>query len=312
MKHSLRKTTYEDALEHAKTLLDALGECEDYIAVCERARSLGTEITISVRHTYTEEYVSLYRADGETSGMLPAGYAMELWFDLTSGGRVLITGGEDVRQCSYSVPIIEYTSYLLFSGFHFRSLDYVLEHNPITAMLEELLDGIEEEGSAPSPFVVDSGMNVMTVAECGLLSRKDISEGAYTEIALGAYTGAIGGEDSLYFAEAAFLPYRMILHAVMGQYTPFSGDSLTLDSDEIEELLNVLEEIEEEAGHMVSFADLYSNLLSDCPLAAPPHVEQMLDELTACRRGDFLADIEKIGDFLRNALNEETSVTVIW
>ncbi len=311
MKQSLRKTTYEDAVAHGEALFAALEETEAYSAVKARAATLGVTIMTSVRHTYTEEYADTFKPTCDHVGQVPLGYAMELWFDLVRDGRVLMTSDGET-QCSYGAPAIECTSVFFINRLNFRELDDVLSRSPVCAMLEEFLDGIEEGGAHPSPFVSNDAVLVLTDSDrMGAKTRAEVHEGAYTELARGAYTGEIGGETSVYFAEGAFLPYRLFLHAVTDTTERFTGESLTLDEEHCEAMLSLLEEAEVAVRRQPSFTDLYMEVC-ESPLAPPPHTEVLLDSLTVCRREAFAEDCETFAALLRDCINEEMPVTVIW
>ncbi len=309
MKHPLRKTTYADAAAHAEDVLACLVETEEYDAVTARAETLGVTITTSLRHTYTEEFVASYKADPTAEGNLPAGYAMELWFDVVKDGRVLLTGEDQLVQCSYGAPVIDYTGVLFFCGFRFHALDYVLERNPICAMLEEFLDQIEETGYKPSPFTIRATGEIPDAV--GVLTRSEVASGTYVEFSVGDYDGTVGAETSLYLPAEESMPYRLFLHGVTGEKCGFEGESLTLDEEVCDELVDLLEDMPSTLRAAASFTDIFM-AVCESPLAPPPHTEQVLDALTVCRPEAFLADCEKIAAFLRDALENEQVVTVIW
>ncbi len=300
MKQAVKKTTYEDTMRHAEELFAALAETEEYSAAVSRAATLGLEVVTSVRHTYTADYADVYHPVRETEGTVPVGYAMELRFDLVRDGYVL-AAADGSMQFSYTVTAIECMSVLFFHNLYFRDLDYILERNPISAMLEEYMDIIEEAGAVASPFAVGGILSAIPEERMAVVTRNEVTEGSYVEIACGAYTGTVGSDRSLYVVSDAFLPYRLFLHAVMHKTERFTDETLPLDREECEAFAEALEEAGHEVRHAATFADLYSELF-ESPLSPTPEIERLLDSLTVCRPRDFAADCETIAELLREQL----------
>ncbi len=311
MKRPYGKTTYADVLSHAEDLLAELNRQEDYANMLARAASLGVVVTTSVRHTYVDEFASVYHPRTDKEGQLPRGYAMELWFDLVVDGHVVLTREEVPVQCSLGATAVEYNSIFMLSSVLFRPFEDMMARNPIVAMLEEFLDKIEESGYELTPFSIGEDGYHLPRGDAGVLTRDEVREGAYIELAVGEYDGTFGAETSLYMASEAFLPYRLLLHAVTGVNTAFEGESLALGGETLDGVIAVLDEIPEVTRHAVTFSDIFTEVC-ESPLAPPPAAEVMLDALTVCRVEEFCEDAGRIADFLRAQAEENQMVTVIW
>ncbi len=311
MKRSFRSTTYEDVIAYAQDLIEELREKEEYLSAVSRAEALGYAITATVRHTYTEDFAASYTPNPDATGPIPVGYAMELWFDITAAGHVLVTNGETPVQCSVSALAAETSGVFLIRHLKLLTLDEVLDHTPVAAMLEEYLDALEEEGYALSPFVTDALAPVSPRGGDGVINLARVEDGSYVELSRMPYDGSFGREDSLYLSRDAFLPYRLFLLGITGRSTDFEGAYLLPDIDTTEAFLEILDEIPHAIRNALNFDDLYSALL-DSPLAPTPRAEQLLDALTICRRNAFLDDCERIADFIREQLADENTITILW
>ncbi len=311
MKKTLKHTTYEDAVQHGDNLLEELGQNEEYAAAVARAEEMGITISASIRHTYTDEFEAGYTPAEEPTGQLPSGYAMELWFDLTHDGHVLVAKGENPVQCSVGATAIEFSVVFLTARLNFFDLDYILEHNPIAAMLEEFLDLIEENGAAPSPFVADGLCSPTPGGSAAILSRQQVLQGAFVEFSSNPYDGTFGAEDSLFIDAEVALPYRLFLHAAMNSLEAFQGDHLALNADQTEAFAAMLEEVPDTLESSVNFATLY-NALCGFPLEAPPRAERLLDALTILRETRFTDDCTRLAAFIRDAQANDKQLTVIW
>ncbi len=307
MKQALKKTTYADIAAHAERLFAELAEDEAYIALIERAAAMDITVTTSVRHTYTDDYALNYRPNPTAEGKIPVGYAMELWFDLTRGGRVLVTGDGEI-QCSVGAEAVDCSGFLLSHKLRFHDLEQVLSGTPVCALLEEFLDAIEEKGGVPTPFVTDSCMPIAPAGAANALTRADVREGAYVEMMCGTYTGSYGAEDSVYFAADAFLPHRLFLHGALGEVKNFEGETCVMEGEALARLTEIYEEIPSVIRRAATFTDLYMELC-ESPLAPPPRAEQLADALTVCRADAFLADCERVLELLYNC---DDVMTVIW
>ncbi len=308
MKRPLKNTTYEDAVAYAATLFEEFKNTNDFIEISRRAEALGVNITASPRHTYTDEFATRYVPTGNPTGQLPVGYAMELWFDITRDGRVLVTEGETPLQCSVGAIAIESCLTLISNRLNFYSLDCILENNALCAMLEEFLDAIEE-GAAPSPFVTDAMCPVKPNGDADIVTREDVLGGAYVEFSCTPYDGTFGAESSLYVPADASLAYRLFLHAATKRSRDFEGDHLTLDSLETHAFIELLDAVEEELPRAVCFSDLLASL-SDTPLAPTPRAEQLLDAVTTRRKNAFIYDCNRLADLARDCI--DSGLTVIW
>ncbi len=312
MLKSYRKTTYEDACNRGREILERLRAEEDFIHVRDRAAALGVDIVCDMRHTVTEDYEGGYIFTQEHEGQLPHGYALELWFDLVRDGYVLCSAGEDKIQLSYSVPVVTYVNLLLTQRFSFADYETVMQENPVCAVLEDYLDRIEDEGACPSPFVRDSLSPTAPRGEEGLIvGRENVGDGSYVEISSHPYDGTVGAEDSLYFSSDAFLPYHLFL---LGVTAPAAGSAftapLTLSTEEMNAYAEVLEELPRHMRACRCFTELLS-AVGVAAYAPPPRAEALLDEVTYLREKEFLADAARLAAHLRDCAEADTPVTLI-
>lgn len=294
-----RKATYGDAAQHGEALTRALYEKEEMQALCARAASLGVEVEISLRHTWCDDVLSVPSIP-EREGRLSHGYVMELWFDLVAEGRVLMSQGEFPVQLSLSVLCAKETGIFPFTRLSLLPLDEVLDEGSVLPVLEEYLDRVEEEGYTLSPLLSNRLYpDVLPEGEVGLLPLDGVESGAHVELSSKPYTGAVGGEDSLYLAKSAFLPYELLLTAVCTR--PWEGDNpryLTLSEEETEALALLLEELPSMMRRRRDFADLLSEA-GVSHLSAPPAAEYLCHCLTYGRKKQFLRDAEALLTLLR-------------
>lgn len=307
--------TYEEVLAHAKSLLASLAEDEEYRAVEARARAMGLSLTATYRHTYTPDFAARFVPDADADGKLPAGYAMELWIDLNRGDHILAYLDDDGNeiQCSYSLTAAISVSYLLFSRVELLSYDDILADNPLFAVLTDDLDAIEDLGDLDSPFLRDHLTPTSPRGEvCLLTDKSQVGEGSYVEILAGEYDGNFGHEDSLYFAEDAFLPYRMLLLALFGAERLTEGEYLTLTGKETDEFIEALDELPRALSGVVTYSDALSEAYSLEAFTPPPRLETCLNRLTLLRSDDFLSDVSTLFERLTARPSPDTPITFIW
>ena len=307
--------TYEEILTHARSLLERLTEEEEYRAVEARARAMGLSLTATYRHTHTPDFAARFIPDADAEGKLPAGYAMELWIDLNRGDHIVAYLDDDGNeiQCSYALTAAISVSYLLFSRVELLSYEDILAENPLFDVLTDDLDAIEDLGDLDSPFLRDHLTPVSPRGEvCLLTDKSQVGEGSYVEIRIGEYDGTFGHDDSLYFAEDAFLPYRMLLLALFGAERLTAGEYLTLTGEETQELIEALDSMPSALSGAITYPDALLDTYCLEAFTPPPRLETCLNRLTFSRSKEFLTDVAALSERLSGRPSPDTPITFIW
>ena len=309
MQRKWKETTYEVATAYAEGLLEKLKADEAFIAICDRAEKLGLEVDCTYQHTYVAEG-ELVRSPVETfEGRVPRGYALALWVDFITGGRVACCAKEDNPiQLSLSVTAAKYMDLLFSKRVIFLDYEDLIHNEPLFEMLEEYLDLAEEHGTSLSLFMRDGLAPTLPQGDKGILHRGDIVDGSFVEFSKGEFQ-EMRGEDSLYIPEEAAMPYLLMVHTASGKML---GDHpLTLTMEETEALAEMLENLPHEAKRCDSFAELLVDGIGLSSMTPTPRTAQYLEGLTYLRYKAFMGDLEELSTFVRALVEEGQPLTII-
>lgn len=314
MLRPLRKTTYADAIAHAKDVIEQIGRAEAFVEVVKRAEALGVSLEFGYRHTMNEEHRGSAVSVAEPDRILPHGYTMELWLDLCDAKNVLASLGEEESRTQYSISatVCEYVEGLFTHKVDFLDAEKVIKNGFPLVMLEEFLDAIEEGGAIASPFMRDSLVPEEPIGE--LLPVYDVEKlagGSYVVLVPGEYDGATEGKDAIFIGEHAFLPYKYLLLGVVPLERLTAGEKLVLTREEAERFLELLDEIKyvENEG---SYTDTLNNNCGVTAYAPPPNAERLLDKLTLYNFHDFVTTTDELIGWIGVRLSNADTLTIVW
>ncbi len=309
MQTKWKDTTYEMATEYAEKLLEKLKEDEAFIAICARAEARGLEVDCTYQHTYVSEGEIVRSPVASFEGRVPRGYALTLWVDIVTGGRVARCANKDNPiQFSVSVTAAKHMDMLFSQRVIFLEYEELIHNEPFFEMLEEYLDLAEEHGTSMTLFIRDEFAPEVPEGELGFVRRGDIESGSFVEFSKGEFQ-EMRGEDSLYILEEAAMPYHLMIYTltekILGDYP------MTLTMEETAAFLEMLDNLPYEAKRCDSFAELLVDGVGLTSMTPTPRMAQYLEGLTYLRYKSFLADLETLADFVRTLLDEEKPLTLI-
>ena len=305
MQTKFRQTTYELCEEKAKELIATLRADERFVAIQERAAALGLEVDTTYQHTYASTGDFARSPVADDTGRVPQGYALSIWIDFVTGGRIARCANEENPiQLSLSVTAAKYMDMLFTRRVIFLDYEEMIQNEPLFEMLEEYLDMAEEHGTSVTLFVRDEYAPEVPEGELGLLTRDEATNGHYV-----TFTCDEDADKALCVQADAYMPYALMVYTTTGKIL---GDSpMTLTIEESTALLEMLDQLPYEARRCDNFAELLVDGVGLTDLTPTPRMAQYLEGLTYLRYKDFLQDVETLADFVRALVNAEKPLTII-
>ena len=310
MLESYRKMTNAHLRAHEENVMTFLRSDERFLDCEQDAAELGLSLSVGVHETYSAETKGLRFSKGDK---FPYGYSSELEIDFVRDGRVMMTTPKDGKsvQMSATATIVRTPETMFLKKIELIPYDELIEDETLFNSIEDFLDHAEDEGVGyASPFLDDRDEHAKPSDDLSLHSLDELpADGEYVEIQGGAFMGAFGRADSLYLSRDAALPYRIFLAHVLGdRYMP--AGVVTLEENEIKELISLLDTCCDELLGCILFSDLLTRL-SVYEFTPPPNAEQLLTAVTIGRSADFIETTLTLREKLAEMLKEHGAIAYL-
>ncbi|MFA5562025.1 MAG: hypothetical protein WDA00_05225 [Eubacteriales bacterium] len=304
-----RKTSRAQIRAHGNELIEMLRADSAFEETEARAQEMGLQLALSLKDTYTDIKKEVYVRPRDEQD-LPYGYALELCVDLVRDGFIQKTrdaAGQPL-QLSLSGTAVSTPDTLLVRQLEFFSYEQLRARNPLPAMLEELLDMAEENGTTPSVFADRPAEPARLLT---LQTDPSVFEDVpAVELLPGTFTGKFGGDSSVFLAQDAFFPYLLLLEADQpGLYTPHGV--ATLDRAAWEALSEQLGELLRALPRAGTFSVLLLSL-GIFSFLLPDHAEKLLNQVTLDRPDDFAGTTDALLAWGNEVFAEADCLTLLF